>query len=211
MMLLWRVVSIFVLLIAFQIAVAHVVVREKEAKRRWQHAVTGHLIVQVSYLLPLNISIGALIVGVLGILYVRWYQPGFYLKVFGPLLRPEERRSNSKQPPGAFYFLVGTVVTAWAIPINEARYAVSCLSFCDPMAAWIGQTIKSPRVIGSASLAGCVACFVTALFVGFLYLHTTTQIVVGALACTLAEALPYGNDNLQIPIITGATVTYLAY
>ena len=58
-----------------------------------------------------------------------------------------------------------------------------------------------------------VGCFVTAWLIGYVMLdpednYTTT--VVGAIACTLAEASPFGNDNLLIPLLTGAAVEWVA-
>jgi dolichol kinase len=37
------------------------------------------------------------------------------------------------------------------------------------------------------------------------------RITLGALACCVAEALPFGNDNLLIPIITAAAVHQADY
>ncbi|KAL7556206.1 hypothetical protein ACA910_017365 [Epithemia clementina (nom. ined.)] len=228
-LMIFRVSSLFLLVLAFQVAIARLSL-EREGKRRWQHAISGHMLVQISYLLPLNVSIGALLVGAVGIAYVRWYQPDIYLEVFGPLLRTEERQ-QLRRLPGAFYFLSGTALTALLFPIDKARYAVECLAFADPMASWMGQVIPSPKFHAKASLAGCTACFFTAVVVGLAYFvpelgrsssstgasihdrHAVSDqlwtVFVGALACTIAEASPFGNDNLLIPLITGATVTYL--
>ena len=35
------------------------------------------------------------------------------------------------------------------------------------------------------------------------------SLVLGALACTVAEGLPFGNDNLNIPILTALVVDKL--
>jgi len=82
------------------------------------------------------------------------------------------------------------------------------LSYADPMAAFVGTTIESPRIVGSASLAGSLACFATAFSLGFFYLlgSNVMEAVIGALACTIAEALPFGNDNLLIPVMTATAV-----
>ena len=237
----WRVSMWFLLVVVFQVAVAQVSIfqnQSKEAKRRWQHAITGHLLVQISYILPLSVSIGALLVGASGIAYLCYCQPTVYLQHFGPLLRAEETtattttKSSKNQGvpitgrlrlPGAFYFLIGTALTAWMFPLTEARYAVECLALADPMAAWMGQVIESPKFHAKASWSGCTACFVTAYVTGLLFLNdqdsdkdetrffytTFLRPMVGALACTIAEAMPWGNDNLLIPLITGAAVTFV--
>jgi dolichol kinase len=200
-----RVSSFFLLIVAFQVAVARLNL-QREAKRRWQHAVTGHALVQVSYYLPVKFSIAALLMAVAGMWYLRTYQSDTYLQHFGPLLRPHELEDG--QLPGAFYFLLGTAVTVALFPIPTARYAVECLALADPVAAWVGQSISSPKLTKSASAAGCIACFITAWSIGYVMLDPSSRwgITAGALACCLAEALPFGNDNLTIPLITSLAV-----
>ena len=90
------------------------------------------------------------------------------------------------------------------------RYAILCLSYADPMAAWVGSSIPSPKVFGNATMAGCCACFCTSIAIGWLVLsEDAAEIGVGALVCTLAECLPIGNDNLLIPVVTAAAVQLL--
>jgi dolichol kinase len=196
----------FVLIVAFQVVVARFSL-EKEAKRRWQHAITGHAMVVVSYLLPMSVCIASLFLGAVGIYCLQHYRKDVYIKAFGELLRPEELEDG--RMPGAFYFLLGTALTTSAFPQATARYAVECLSLADPMAAWIGRSIQSPMIHKSASLAGCLACLCTAWLVGWIFLRDTAslaQITAGAVACCIAEALTFGNDNLLIPIVTAAAV-----
>jgi dolichol kinase len=210
-----RVTSFVVVIVAFQVAVARFSL-EQEAKRRWQHAITGHALVQISYLLPIHISIAALVVGAAGIAYVRHFKSDLYLKAFGPLLRPDELEDG--RLPGAYYFLVGTALAATLFPMNTARYAVECLAFADPIAAWAGRSIPSPNIHKSASLCGCLACFATAWIIGWIMIKEDVdtsadmfRITLGAFACCVAEALPFGNDNLLIPLITAAAVHQADY
>jgi dolichol kinase len=213
-----RVASFVVVIVAFQVAVARFSL-EQEAKRRWQHAITGHALVQISYLLPIHLSIAALVAGAAGIFYVRHFKSDLYIHAFGPLLRPDELEDG--RLPGAFYFLVGTALAATLFPMNTARYSVECLAWADPVAAWAGRSIPSPKFHKSASLAGCLACFATAWIIGWIMIKEDAddgssrydetaadmrRITLGALACCVVEALPFGNDNLLIPIITAAAV-----
>lgn len=208
----------FVLLLAFQLAVASIGIG-REAKRRWQHAVTGHAFVLASYVLPLWICLPCLALGAAGLVYMRFCRTELFMKSFGPLLREHEKQGH--QLPGALYFVVGTALAAALFPIGTARYAVECLSIADPVAAWAGQSASALginfRIRGSsATLAGSVACFVTAWIIGYLYLaneedwngdepsRTRWRIVAGAAACCVSEAVPFGNDNLLIPLATGA-------
>lgn len=204
-------------------------------KRRWQHAMTGHALVQVSYFLPVELCIAGLSLGCCGIYYVRYHQSDMYLRIFGPLLRVDEMHSSTGQRilPGAFYFLLGTALTAALFPMNIARYAVECLALADPTAAWIGQSAAavvggtsasswlSSKIHAKSSVAGCIACFVTATSIGYVMLiimssddndsksghYSLWQVVVGGLACCLAESFPFGNDNLLIPLVTAAALS----
>ena len=208
-----QVLVAFFLLVGFQVAVSRLAAFSQEAKRRWQHAVTGHAFVVASYLLPIAVCIPCLYLAAAGILYLRFFHQDLFLRSFGPLLRPHEKEDG--QLPGAFYFVLGTALTASLFPINTARYALECLSIADPVAAWVGRSVPSFRIHQTASFAGTLACFVTAWLIGYLYLATGSEstdepslgmITWGALACSVAEASPVGNDNLLIPIATAAAV-----
>jgi len=207
-----RVAFFIVLVTAFQVAVARFDLHQ-EARRRWQHALTGHALVQISYLLPVAASLAALLIGATGIYCIRHYRDDIYVKAFGPLLRQQELQEGHL--PGAFYFLIGTAFTLALFPISDARYSVECLAWADPMAAWVGCSVASPKINQSASLAGCLACFVTAWGIGWIMLLLPKEdaaaadfgrVTLGALACCIAEALPFGNDNLLIPLLTAAAV-----
>jgi dolichol kinase len=201
---LMRVSSFFVLILAFQIVVTKLSLG-KDTRRRLQHAMTGHALVQISYVLPIDIAIVALAVGCGTIYYVRFYQRDLYQQLFEPLLRPEELVDGVL--PGAFYFLLGTLITASLFPLDMARYAVECLSLADPLASWVGKSISSPRITRNASVAGCCTCWVTAFLLGILWFDFPWPMAfLGSLACTIAEAFPILNDNLSIPIVTAGTV-----
>lgn len=201
-----RLVLLFVLIVGFQIAVSRIALAQ-EAKRRWQHALTGHILVQASYILPMQLGVAGLLLGAAGMAYFRFLHPEQFVEAVGPLLRPEELEPN--RLPGAFYFLIGTAMTALSFDLSTTRYAVECLALADPMAAFVGKTISSPRLNQSASVAGSLGCFATSWLCGYFMLPdlNVVRITCGALACTIAEALPFGNDNITIPLATAAIVT----
>jgi dolichol kinase len=213
---LWlRAASLVVLVVLFQVCIARVPSVQRETKRRWQHALTGHVLVQSSYVLPKNVALALLIITSVGMLLWRTFLPEHFYQAFGPLLRPTELQGGSQYMPGAFYFLLGTAITVsmvdgWMIP----RYAVECLALADPVASWIGSSILSPKINAGTSLSGAIACFVTAMGVGWCMLeepyNNMLTLMIGALACTIAEGLPFGNDNLNIPILTALAITALA-
>jgi dolichol kinase len=204
--LIFRAASFFLLVVLFQVLVARVAL-QAETKRRLQHALTGHALVQISYFLPLAACIILLLLGAFGMYAAQAYAPIWFQQTFGALLRKDEL--SGKQLPGAFYFLLGTALTAWiASDLNIARYAVECLAIADPMASFWGSTIPSPKVCPGSSMSGCIACFGTAWMVGVVMLPLVSQstLLLGALACTIAEASPYGNDNMNIPLLTAIVV-----
>ena len=178
-------------------------------KRRLQHAITGHALVQISYMLPYKICIAALCIGCIGFLIARTYFPIWFYTTFHSLLRSEEK--SGKVLPGAFYFLIGTTISALLTTEDKlyiARYAVECLAVADPIASYVGSKISSPQLCQGSTLSGCVACFITSLCVGYVMLLgcSWSVLILGAVACTISEAIPFGNDNLNIPIATTVTV-----
>lgn len=194
--------SLFGLVVLFQIVMAKISL-QPTTKRRLQHALTGHSMIQISYVIPRNMCIILLLIGAGGMYILQQYFPTEFRSTFGPLLRKDEL--SGAQLPGAFYFLLGTALTAsLAQDLNNARYAVECLAIADPMASWIGSTISSPKLNNKTSIAGCLACFFSAWLVGRIMLVTETlqTQLLGALVCTIAEGIPHGNDNLNIPILT---------
>jgi dolichol kinase len=207
-----RAASLFLLVILFQVLIARVKDLGKEPKRRFQHVLTGHAFVQISYVLERNLAIGLLGLGAVGMYVIQTYFPTQFRRTFGPLLRRAEL-NGTQRLPGAFYFLLGTALTiALVNDLTVARYAVECLAIADPMASWIGSTIQSPKLCQGSSVSGCLACFGTAWILGWLMLSWTSglyTVTLGALACTVAEALPYGNDNLNIPLLTALVVDKL--
>ena len=211
---------LLVLVILFQYFVARANV-QKETKRRLQHALTGHALVQISYVLPKSVSLILLMIGSIGMYVAKTFFFESFLEAFGGLLRPKE--SSGEVLPGAFYFLVGTAIVVSGLVTNDmgtARYAVECLALADPMASYVGSTIPSPKFTltkadgetRTSSLSGCMSCFVIALGVGWWMLggENVTTLVAGAVACTIAEGLPFGNDNLNIPVITAFVVDQLS-
>lgn len=181
----------------------------KENKRRIQHALTGHLMVQVSYIIPPIVAISLCLFGAVGMYSLFKFWPDEFRRIFGELLRKEE--FEGVQLPGAFYFLLGTATTvAVSKDIKTARYAVECLAIADPLASWVGSNIPSPKLNANSSLSGCLACFAGAWCVGYLMLtHDLFVLSIGALVCMMAEAMDIGNDNLNIPVLTALAIENL--
>ena len=177
----------------------------QEGRRRIGHATSGQALICMSYILPVQWSIVALWLSSFLLASLVYMTPQFYLETFGPLLRSHELKKNAL--PGAFYFLVGTAVAATCFDMSVARYSLLCLSWADPMAAWVGQSIKSPMLTQDSSVAGCLGCFLTAWMIGYLMLDDWFRITMGAAICTISEASPIGDDNFVIPVATAIAVS----
>ncbi|GKY98239.1 hypothetical protein MPSEU_000781600 [Mayamaea pseudoterrestris] len=177
---------------------------EKANRRNLQHWLTGQAFLLVSYVLPINVCVTMLFASAALVYYLEVYQSKFFVKHFGAFLRKEEAVGDSRS--GAFYFLLGTAVTAAIFPINTARFALQCLATVDPVASYFGRHVESSRINQNTTLAGSAAGFVTACAIGCFYLGfgeaSWGKILVGALTCTIVEGSPYGNDNFMIPVLT---------
>eukprot|EP00980_Cylindrotheca_fusiformis_P020323 scaffold7344_cov145-Cylindrotheca_fusiformis.AAC.21 len=183
---------------------------DSEDKRRLHHFLTGHLLVLLSYVIPEYLALYILLIAAAVIHILQTYYPAEFRRYFGPILRKLE--ANGVQLPGAFYFLLGAAAALIVSDnIDTARYAVECLAVADPMASWIGTSVSSARVNENSTVAGCAACFASAYVVGYFMLAGDPRtLAIGALACTIAEAVQYGNDNLNIPLVTALAVEKFA-
>jgi dolichol kinase len=204
-------------IIALQVLFAKIPL-QSESKRRWQHMITCHLLVQVTYFVPRWICRILLVVGVLLISLALQLAPQQFYQSFGSLMRPSElpdKNGHVQQYPGSLYVMIGILLTEICVQdIQIGRYAVECLAVCDPMASWIGQSIPSRKIAPGTSLAGVLACFGSAIILGYVMLDSTDttslRIWLGAAVCTVAEALDVINDNVSIPLATGLVVEYLS-
>lgn len=136
--------------------------------RRVQHAVTGLVLIVISYIIP-PYPIGCLLLLLAtAAFYVihkkrvhdsKW--DDWYIQQFGSLLRTHERgeweppqeieamqnniihckrrRKSIPALPGAFYFLLGAALSTFLFPATVARTSVTVLSVSDPIAGLVGS------------------------------------------------------------------------
>ncbi len=117
---------------------------------------------------------------------------------------------------GATYVLVASIISVYLFPKPVAIAALFVMSVSDSAASLMGITFGRTRFLGK-SLAGSGAFFVTAVVI--LWLHWPDATGVGllvAVVATLAEAIPTVklgpvelNDNLTVPLLTGAALLVL--
>ena len=142
---------------------------------------------------------------------------GAFERVFGPLLRPHERRSLT----GASYALAGAALCILLFHKPVALLALLYLMLGDPAAALFGERFGRTWVRARKSLEGALACFLVCLAVALVAplwpmwpdvpgVSVWTR-VVGSLVAALVELVPLGvDDNLSIPLLSGLAMQALA-
>ncbi|MDX1419128.1 MAG: phosphatidate cytidylyltransferase [Rubricoccaceae bacterium] len=142
--------------------------------------------------------------------------------VFGAIMRPEE------QPPfggplvlnGATWMCVSAALCAALFPAPIAAAALAIQMVGDGAAAVVGRRYGRHRYpFSPKSLEGSAAFFLTGLLTvlpltalvapGYAPL-APLQLGLGALAGTVAEALPFPiNDNVRVPLLAGLVMALL--
>ncbi len=150
-----------------------------------------------------------LTIAVIGIeiarIYTTWGRRT-YQHFLGSVTRPSEDR----RPTGATYFFIGAFLAAILFAPVVAILSMLFMSVGDTAAAFIGQ--RSGRIpIGGKSLDGTLGCFIACLLLTLPTGLTLPVTVGGAAAAALTELVPkpFLNDNLAIPIFSGAAMTLL--
>jgi dolichol kinase len=182
-----------------------------EIRRKIVHLAT--LIIPIGYGLTTRetvlLFVIPLFLGLLGIDLLRHFHPGtaslFKRHFFGKVLREEEKPTLM----GSTYFLFSTILTVLLFPKSIAITSLLILILSDTAAALVGKGIGRVRIFGK-TLEGSAAFFVTSLLVVWLYPNLNRLSgTLAALGGTLIELLPIRlNDNLSIPLVTGAIMFF---
>jgi diacylglycerol kinase (CTP) len=124
-------------------------------------------------------------------------------------------RNNEKQKlTGTAPYILGIGASLYLFSTDVATTAICFLAFGDVAATTIGERYGKTK-IGAKSLEGTAAFIVAGLFVGLVLLPAAGVrlfpgvIVAGAVTAAAVELIPLANDNLSIPIISGAAMTFL--
>jgi len=126
---------------------------------------------------------------------------------FGSFIRQSEERKLTGTVP----YILGVAVSLYAYSTDVAATAICFLAFGDVAATTIGERYGKTK-IGDKSLEGSIAFIVAALAAGsalhLLGLGLAPRVLVlGAVAAACVELLPLRlNDNLMIPVLTGAVM-----
>jgi dolichol kinase len=149
-----------------------------------------------------------LFLGFLAVDLLRHYHNGlgliFRKYLLGTVLREEER----KKVMGATYLLFSSFLTVLLFSKPVAITSLLILIISDTAAALVGRGIGKTPVFGK-TLEGSLAFLLSSLLIVWSYPHLNR--LSGTLAClaaTVVELLPTGiNDNLTIPLVSGAIIS----
>ena len=133
-----------------------------------------------------------------------------FLRWLAPLLKGNEGRRIT----GATYMVIAGLLAFSFFHTGAAVAAMLFLSLGDPVAGLVGRRMKGPRLFGK-SPGGTAAFIVVALAVVFVLVVSGAieyhwGLLVGAVVAGLVELAPLPpDDNLTIPLISGAVMHYL--
>ncbi len=189
----------------------HRMIMGVEIRRKIVHLAT--LVIPVGYALTSQETVLLFVIPLflclLAVDVLRHFHPGmaalFKKYFFGRVLREEEKPTLM----GSTYFLFSTILAVLLFPKPVAVVSLLILILSDTAAALVGKGIGRVRIFGK-TLEGSAAFFVTSLLIVWLYPGLDRFWgTLAALAGTLIELLPVRvNDNLSIPLVTGAVMLF---
>ena len=184
--------------------------------RRLFHATVGTAIPVIAYFLPDTLPVlltGVLAVASLALDLLRFRIPSLnrlFLYWLNLLLKEEEEARIT----GASYLLIAACISFLIFDKEIAVAVLLFLSLGDPAAALIGKPMPGPRILGKSPV-GTVA-FVGVSLVVVAVLATTGVmefrwvLVAAAVVAGLVELAPLPlDDNLTVPLVSGACAQYL--
>jgi diacylglycerol kinase (CTP) len=132
----------------------------------------------------------------------------FFFRRFKSFLRDNEK----SRPTGTPWYVLGAGLTLFLYDVPVGAYAVVFLACGDVTATMVGERWGRTKIVSGKSLEGTAAFIVAALIAGtaldaFFYPVPAVVFVVGAVVAAAVELLPPRiNDNLAIPVISGAVM-----
>jgi acyl phosphate:glycerol-3-phosphate acyltransferase len=181
--------------------------------RKLYHLLGGLVLLSLYFIFNRNTAFavyGALLAIVLVFEIVRLRFPAWNSYIYahlGGVIRANEAQKMTGTVP----YILGVALSLYAYSTPVAAAAICFLAFGDVAATAVGERFGKTK-IGSKSLEGTTAFVVASLLVGFLLPFTglwlpSGVIVLGAVAAACIELLPITvNDNLMIPILSGAVM-----
>jgi dolichol kinase len=130
----------------------------------------------------------------------------FFLQLFRPLIR----RHEEEHLLGSTHYMIAALLSVVVFDHEIAVAALMFLVLGDAAAAIVGKRFGKPLYWGK-SPQGSIACFVVCLALAWPLLQSLELAVIGALAATVAEAMPSPlDDNMRVPIFSGIAMQIAA-
>jgi diacylglycerol kinase (CTP) len=139
------------------------------------------------------------------------------LRVAGPIMRNSEKDGFSGLP---FYGL-GCALSVFLYQTDIALISIMFLVFADPVSSFVGVNFGKDKILPNKSLQGTIAGFFVCYLVTIVYISdyavATVDLlsfaIVGGVIGAVAELTSAFNidDNLTIPILSGAGLTAVNY
>ena len=140
---------------------------------------------------------------------MKWLFPPFgefFFQMFAFLLRTHERKGAVT---GATYYLISAFLCIFFFAKTLAIVCIFFMILGDLAAALVGKMWGRTKLLGKKSLEGSVACFVVCAVIALVTLNPVIAII-GAFVATIVELIPSPiDDNLTVPLVSGAVMHFL--
>ncbi|MGK0367072.1 MAG: dolichol kinase, partial [Thermoproteota archaeon] len=120
-----------------------------------------------------------------------------------------------RRPSGLVFYALGVSITFYLYTWNVAIISILILIFADPFASLFGVLFGKRKLFKDKSLEGSLGCLVISVLTTYIYSIfnsielSLTQLLFIGLFGALSELFTIIDDNLSIPIISGALISFL--
>jgi len=137
------------------------------------------------------------------------------VKVLGPIMRECERNSFTGLP----FYALGVSSSLLFFPEELAILSILFLIFADPIASTAGILHGRKQIIKGKSLEGFLASLLICTLITYTYYFNTStspvylgifSLLAGLVGALSELCSTYVDDNLTIPFLSGAGLTFLA-
>ncbi len=134
-----------------------------------------------------------------------WFKAKFH-SIFGKLLWEKERRALTS----ATFFLISATVSIFFFSKPVAVAVLLFLAVGDTVAYIVRDIVGKAPLFGKMSPEGILASILVCIPIIFLVPNLPVKVgLIGILVSSMVEVLPWIDDNLSIPLITGIVMKVL--
>lgn len=134
-----------------------------------------------------------------------WFKAKFH-SIFGRLLWEKERRALT----GATFFLISAAVSIFFFSKPVAVAVLLFLAVGDTVAYIVRDIVGRVPLFGKMRPEGILASFLVCIPIVLLVPELPVKIgLIGVVVSSMVEVLPWIDDNLSIPLITGIVMEFL--